>query len=340
MFIFLFFDNDGAGFSVTGFTTRQAAWSWYENSTGDTRPAPRPGQDRRDLLNSGTDTLKINPAIHPGCAPKMDIIKRMKTKKAATDAAKFEAELKDADLSVEHVSRGEPLKEFPLSLESPIAGPKQEVENVIPRAAHTRMASRDATVGFCPLDVPAMEKMNSEDTPPDVARAEVKKWIISDAIKKPPVSVAARREQDERDGQPHTLNRRKSIIQRMRAKRTEREGWSTHVEDTLAEVEGVETCKLSVLEAPPHQCDRKDGIGFCPLDVAEMERTVGLSGDAKDKLMAQWLTAHRDFHPPIDATNEGAISQEMWNAAHASQPIVMYCRACVAPITMFIPREG
>ena len=191
-FMFLFFDNDGAGFSVIGFTTRQVAWSWYENSTGDTRPAPRPGQDRRDLLNSGTDTLKVNSAIHPGYAGKMDIIRKMKTKKAektATDAAKFEAELKDADLSVEHVSLGELLKEFPLSLESPIPGPKQEAENVIPRAAHTCMASRDATVGFCPLDVPAMEKMNSEDTPSDVARAELKKWIMIDAIKKPPVSV-------------------------------------------------------------------------------------------------------------------------------------------------------
>ncbi len=61
-FMFMFFDTDGAGFSVTGFTTRQAAWSWYENSTGDTRPAPRPGQDRRDLFNSGTDILKVNSA--------------------------------------------------------------------------------------------------------------------------------------------------------------------------------------------------------------------------------------------------------------------------------------
>jgi len=51
------------------------------------------------------------------------------------------------------------------------------------------MASRDATVGFCPLDFAAMEKMNSEDMPTDVARAEVKKWIMIDAIKKPPVSV-------------------------------------------------------------------------------------------------------------------------------------------------------
>jgi hypothetical protein len=151
---------------------------------------------------------------------------------------------------------------------------------------------------------------------------------------------AARRGQDERDGQPHTLNRGKSIIQRMRAKRAEREGWSTHVEDALAEVEDVETCKLSVLEAPPHECDRKDGFGLCPLDVAEMEKTAGLPDEAKDSLIAQWLTAHRDSHPPIDATNHEAITQETWKAREAGQPIVLYCRACVAPISMFIPREG
>lgn len=70
----------------------------------------------------------------------MDIIKRMKTKKAekaATDAAKFEAELRDAGLTVEHVSLGEFLEESPLYLESPIPEPEHKAENVTPRPVHT-----------------------------------------------------------------------------------------------------------------------------------------------------------------------------------------------------------
>ena len=94
------------------------------------------------------------------------------------------------------------------------------------------------------------------------------------------------------------------------------------------------------MNLPEHVCTTagKRGVGFCPLDLAEMEKVLlNATGDQVKEQLKKWCLADAAKHPPLATEDSDAVQAAFRRALLSNAPFVVYCALCLEPICLMHP---